>query len=67
MSDYLFQLSQNLANEGNQRDIWDFCRNDTDILYMHLSLVRVDNPDLERVTSERIQTPFYFDAMTPIR
>jgi hypothetical protein len=49
----------------NNPDIWPYCRQNIDVLYLDLWLQKLDNPQLQRFCTEGAELPHFFDSGTP--
>jgi hypothetical protein len=48
----------------NDPDIWSYCQNNIDVLYLDLWLQKLDNPQLQRFCTEGAELPHFFDSGT---
>jgi hypothetical protein len=68
---YAYQYFRSVVDEyapvvKNYGDIWTFCP-DPDILYLHLWLEKLNNPNLQRFCAEGAELPHIYDSGAPTR
>jgi hypothetical protein len=57
------EMSHNMERSGtHESEPWEYCKGNTDLLYIHLWLQKLDNPHLQQFCTEGNETPFSFDS-----
>jgi hypothetical protein len=67
VDEYALVVKNYSASGQHLNDIWTFCKNDPDILYLHLWLEKLNHPNLQRFCAEGAELPHIYDSGAPTR